>query len=308
MTPVEQGPVLFEHAAIIGFGNLGSSVARALRKSAAVGGLTASDLSADVLSRAKDLDLAERYETDPATAVQGADLVVICSPISSYAAILDAIGPALTEGAIVTDIGSVKRVVADIAEGRIPDGVRFVPGHPIAGSEKSGPEFGHEDLFDGRYWILTPGETTDRDAVERLTVLWGRCGAIVEEMAVDYHDKVLAMTSHLPHLIAYSIVGTAFDLQSSEQRDVIRFSAGGFRDFTRLAGSDPIMWRDVFLNNKEAVLEMLQRFGEDLSLLQRAIRWDDGDTLEKFFRETREVRRGVVEAKQDKPYPGADRD
>ena len=144
--------------------------------------------------------------------------------------------------------------------------------------------------------------------MERLTALWGRCGAIVEEMAVDYHDKVLAMTSHLPHLIAYSIVGTAFDLQSSEQRDVIRFSAGGFRDFTRLAGSDPIMWRDVFLNNKEAVLEMLQRFGEDLSLLQRAIRWDDCDTLEKFFRETREVRRGVVEAKQDKPYPGADGD
>jgi cyclohexadieny/prephenate dehydrogenase len=308
VTPVEQGPVLFQHATIIGFGNLGSSVARALRKSAAVGGLTASDLSADVLSRAKVLGLADRYEADPGAAVSGADLVVIASPISSYATVLDAIGPALAKGTIVTDVGSVKRAVADIAKGRIPDGVMFVPGHPIAGSEKSGPEFGHEDLFDGRYWILTPGETTDREAVDRLTLLWGRCGAIVEDMSVDYHDKVLAMTSHLPHLIAYSIVGTAFDLQSSEQRDVIRFSAGGFRDFTRLAGSDPIMWRDVFLNNKEAVLEMLQRFGEDLSLLQRAIRWDDGETLEKFFRETREVRRGVVEAKQDKPYPGADGD
>jgi cyclohexadieny/prephenate dehydrogenase len=308
VTPVEQGPALFQHATIIGFGNLGSSVARALRKATAVGGLTASDLSVDVLSRAKALGLAERYEVDPAAAVSGADLVVIASPISTYAAVLDTIAPHLAKGTIVTDVGSVKRAVADIVVDRVPDGVHFVPGHPIAGSEKSGPEFGHEDLFDGRYWILTPGEATDPAAVERLTVLWSRCGAIVEEMAVDYHDKVLAMTSHLPHLIAYSIVGTAFDLQSSEQRDVIRFSAGGFRDFTRLAGSDPIMWRDVFLNNKEAVLEMLQRFGEDLSLLQRAIRWDDGDTLETFFRETREVRRSVVEAKQDKPYPGSEAD
>lgn len=308
MTPVETGPILFERAAIIGFGNLGSSVARALRKAAAVRDITACDADGDVVSKARELDLADDYETDAARAVRDADLVILAAPISAYGPILKKIKAKLMPGAIVTDVGSVKAAVVELAEGKIPEGVSFVAGHPIAGSEKSGPEHGHPDLFDGRYWILTPTEETDPVAVTRLTVLWERCGAIVEQMDAAYHDRVLAMTSHLPHLIAYSIVGTAFDLESSEQQDVIRFSAGGFRDFTRLAGSDPIMWRDVFLNNREAILEILQRFGEDLSYLQRAIRWGEGDKLEALFSQTREVRREVIEAKQEKPYPEGEAD
>jgi cyclohexadieny/prephenate dehydrogenase len=308
MTPVETGPILFERAAIIGFGNLGSSVARALRKAAAVREITACDADGDVTAKARELDLADDYETDAARAVRDADLVILAAPISAYAPILKKIKTKMMPGAILTDVGSVKAAVVELAEGKIPDGVSFVAGHPIAGSEKSGPEHGHPDLFDGRYWILTPTEETDPVAITRLTVLWERCGAIVEQMDAAYHDRVLAMTSHLPHLIAYSIVGTAFDLESSEQKDVIRFSAGGFRDFTRLAGSDPIMWRDVFLNNREAILEILQRFGEDLSYLQRAIRWGEGDKLEALFSQTREVRSEVIDAKQEKPYPEGDAD
>ena len=185
----------------------------------------------------------------------------------------------------------------------VPVGVHFIPGHPIAGTEKSGPDAGSGALFEGRYWILTPLEGADPAPVARLAALWTACGAIVEELPAAYHDKVLAVTSHLPHLIAYTIVGTAFDLEGQEQRDVIRFSAGGFRDFTRIAGSNPIMWRDIFLNNREAVLEMLQRFSEDLSYLQRAIRWGEGDKLEELFTKTREIRRGVVEANQAQPFP-----
>ena len=261
------------------------------------------DRSGEALETTKISGLAHAVTDNPAEAVQGADLIAICTPISAYAAVLDAIKDSLEPGAVVTDVGSIKQTVIETIAGRLPAGVTFVPGHPIAGSEKSGPEFGHADLFDGRYWILTPTAETDPAAVAALTQLWTRCGAIVEEMAADYHDKVLAMTSHLPHLIAYTIVGTAFDLQGQEQRDVIRFSAGGFRDFTRLAGSDPTMWRDVFLNNKEAVLEMLQRFSEDLSYLQRAIRWGEGNKLFGLFERTREVRREVIEARQEKPYP-----
>jgi len=308
MSPVQTGERLFERAAIIGFGNLGSSVARALHRAEAVGGITAIDPSETVLKTARGLHLADRFATDPAAGVEGADLVVICAPISTYAPTLDAIGPHLAPGTIVTDIGSVKKAVIEAAKGRIPDGVHFIAGHPIAGSEKSGPEHGHGELFDGRYWILTPTDDTDPATEEKVRTLWTRCGAIVETMTAEYHDKVLAMTSHLPHLIAYTIVGTAFDLEGQEQRDVIRFSAGGFRDFTRLAGSDPTMWRDVFVNNKEAVLEMLQRFGEDLSYLQRAIRWGEGDKLHDLFSRTREVRREVIEVRQDKPYPEGESD
>jgi cyclohexadieny/prephenate dehydrogenase len=204
---------------------------------------------------------------------------------------------------VLTDIGSVKLAVVAAVTPHVPNGVHFVPGHPIAGTEKSGPDAGSGALFEGRYWILTPAEGTNPDAVARVSTLWARCGALVEELPAAYHDKVLAVTSHLPHLIAYTIVGTAFDLEGQEQRDVIRFSAGGFRDFTRIAGSNPIMWRDIFLNNREAVLEMLQRFSEDLSYLQRAIRWGEGDKLEELFTKTREVRRGVVEANQAQPFP-----
>lgn len=297
------GEPIFGTLAVIGIGNLGSSVARAVRKYGAVERVVAADLSAEALERARSLNLADAYVEQPSKAVAEADIVVLCTPLGAFGAIAQAMAPHLKPGAVVTDVGSVKGAVIAAAGPHIPAGVAFVPGHPIAGTEKSGPDAGSSDLFVGRYWILTPDETTDPDAVAKVTKLWTRCGALVEEMKADYHDKVLAVTSHLPHLIAYTIVGTAFDLEGQEKQDVIRFSAGGFRDFTRIAGSSPIMWRDIFLNNREAVLEMLQRFSEDLTYLQRAIRWGEGDKLQELFTRTREVRRGVIEAKQDKPFP-----
>ncbi len=301
-TDRDSGP-LVGRLAIIGIGNLGSSIARAVRKYAAIESVVAADLSGEALRRAEALGLADAYHEAPSQAVAGADVVVICTPIGTYGAIAKAMAPHLKPGAIVTDVGSVKSAVVAAVSPHLHEGVSFVPGHPIAGTEKSGPDAGSADLFVGRYWVLTPEHDTDAEAVETVRGLWERCGAIVEEMGAEYHDKVLAVTSHLPHLIAYTIVGTAFDLEGQEQRDVIRFSAGGFRDFTRIAGSNPIMWRDVFLNNREAVLEMLQRFNEDLTYLQRAIRWGEGDKLQDLFSRTREVRQGVIEAKQDKPFP-----
>jgi cyclohexadieny/prephenate dehydrogenase len=207
----------------------------------------------------------------------------------------------LKPGCVVSDVGSVKRAtIADMSL-HIPDDVHLVPGHPIAGTEQSGPESGFAELFEGRYWLLTPVHETARKATQSIRNLFEGIGAMVEEMDPDYHDKVLAITSHLPHLIAYTIVGTADDLEDQTQADVIRFSASGFRDFTRIAGSNPIMWRDIFLNNREAVLEMLQRFSEDLTALQRAIRWGEARTLEDLFTRTREIRRGVIDAKQEIP-------
>ena len=295
--------ILFDRIALIGIGNLGSSIARAVRSRGLAGSVVAADQSAEARARAAELDLADGFFADPADAARGADVVVICTPIGTYGAIAEAIAPHLKPGAVLTDIGSVKQAVIAAVLPHVPAGVHFVPGHPIAGTEKSGPDAGSGALFEGRYWILTPLEGADPAPVARLAALWTACGAIVEELPAAYHDKVLAVTSHLPHLIAYTIVGTAFDLEGQEQRDVIRFSAGGFRDFTRIAGSNPIMWRDIFLNNREAVLEMLQRFSEDLSYLQRAIRWGEGDKLEELFTKTREIRRGVVEANQAQPFP-----
>ncbi|MDF1794017.1 MAG: prephenate/arogenate dehydrogenase family protein [Thalassobaculaceae bacterium] len=299
----DTGAPIFETLAVIGIGNLGSSVARAVRKYGAVRRVIAADLSEDALARAKELKLADAYFEAPSKAVAEADIVVLCTPLGAFGAIAKAMAPHLKPGAVVTDVGSVKGAVIAAAAPHLPQTVSFVPGHPIAGTEKSGPDAGSSDLFVGRYWILTPEDGTDREAVAKVTALWTRCGALVEEMKAEYHDKVLAVTSHLPHLIAYTIVGTAIDMEGQEQQDVIRFSAGGFRDFTRIAGSSPIMWRDIFLNNREAVLEMLQRFSEDLTYLQRAIRWGEGDKLQELFTRTREVRRGVIEAKQDKPFP-----
>ena len=300
---LSDGDPVFDRLAVIGIGNLGSSITRAVRKYGGVRSVVAADLSAEALGRARELGLADAFHEAPSKAVADADIVVICTPIGTYGAIAKAMAPHLKPGAVVTDVGSVKGTVMEAVAPHLPAGVSFVPGHPIAGTEKSGPDAGSADLFVGRYWVLTPSGETDRAAVERVHALWERCGAIVEEMDADYHDKVLAVTSHLPHLIAYTIVGTAFDLEGQEQQDVIRFSAGGFRDFTRIAGSNPIMWRDVFLNNREAVLEMLQRFNEDLTYLQRAIRWGEGEKLQDLFTRTREIRQGVVEAKQDKPFP-----
>lgn len=296
---MSDGEFLYERVALIGIGLIGSSIARALRKSGHVGTIAIADLSKEARGKAEELGLADAYFESPREAVAEADLVVLCTPVGTNGAIAEGIAPYLKTGAVVTDVGSVKAAVAEAVAPHIPEHAHFIPGHPLAGTEKSGPENGFAELFEGRYWLLTPSSGTDEDEVERLSKLWRGCGAIVESMDVDYHDKVLAITSHLPHLIAYTIVGTAFDLEEQEKQDVIRFSATGFRDFTRLAGSNPIMWRDVCLNNREAILEMLQRFSEDLSYLQRAIRWGEGDKLQELFTSTREIRRGVIEAKQD---------
>lgn len=306
MTEETSSAARFERVALVGIGHIGSSLARALKRdSDLIGHLAISDLDATARATAEKLGLADSVHEEPADAVAGADLVVLCTPIGTYRAISKALAPHLKPGCVISDVGSVKRApIRDMAP-NLPDTVHFVPGHPIAGTEHSGPESGFAELFEGRYWLLTPLEGTDPVVVARLRRLYEAIGALVEEMEPDYHDKVLAVTSHVPHLIAYTIVGTAVDLEGHLQNDVIRFSAGGFRDFTRIAGSNPIMWRDIFLNNREAVLEILQRFTEDLTALQRAIRWGEGQTLQDLFTRTRAIRRGVIEARQEVP-PSAD--
>jgi cyclohexadieny/prephenate dehydrogenase len=250
------------------------------------------------LATVRRLELADETTDDPATAAAGADLVVIATPLSAYAEIGRRIAPALQPGAIVTDVGSVKQAVIRDLQPHLPPGVHFVPGHPVAGTEHSGPESGFAELFHGRWCILIDLPETAPDAVTRVERMWEQFGMRVVTMSADHHDKVLAVTSHLPHLIAYTIVGTATDLEDSLKSEVIEFSASGFRDFTRIAASDPVMWRDIFLNNREAVLEILQRFNEDLTALQRAIRWGEGDKLQELFTRTRAVRRSIIEAKQ----------
>ena len=293
---------VFQSITLIGIGLIGSSIARAVKKrNDLVQTVTLTDVNAEVRQKAKAIGLGDHVVDDVTVAVKDADCVILCTPIGNYAEIMQNISNHLKSGCIVSDVGSVKRApIADMAP-HIPNGVHLVPGHPIAGTEQSGPESGFAELFEGRYWLLTPGHETERDATQRMRNLFEGIGAMVEEMDPDYHDKVLAITSHLPHLIAYTIVGTADDLEDQTQADVIRFSASGFRDFTRIAGSNPIMWRDIFLNNREAVLEMLQRFSEDLTALQRAIRWGEAQTLEDLFTRTREIRRGVIDAKQEIP-------
>ncbi|MEK7246725.1 MAG: prephenate/arogenate dehydrogenase family protein, partial [Pseudomonadota bacterium] len=250
------------------------------------------------LDAAIRLGLADSIFLDPAEAAREADLVMICTPMSAYAEIARAIAPALRAGAIVSDVGSVKSPVARDIGPALPKGVHLVPGHPIAGTEYSGPEAGFAELFEGRWCILTPDAKTDKSAVEKVAELWRRAGSTIAVMDAEHHDRVLAITSHLPHLIAYTIVDTAAQLEQDVQGEVIKFSASGFRDFTRIAASDPVMWRDIFLANREAVLEILQRFNEDLTALQRAIRHGDGAHLEKTFRRTRAIRKGVIDAKQ----------
>jgi cyclohexadieny/prephenate dehydrogenase len=289
---------LFRRAALIGIGLIGSSLARAMVKHGLVGEIAIATRSQATLDKARSLHLGVSYSLDPAEAVVGADLVVIGTPLGAYAEIAERIGPLLEPGVIVSDVGSVKQaVIRDVAP-HLPDGVHFVPGHPIAGTEHSGPEAGFAELFEDRWCVLTPPPGCNAQAVEKVTSLWRSVGSSVQTMDAGHHDKVLAITSHLPHIIAYTIVGTAADLEASDRAEVIKFSASGFRDFTRIAASDPIMWRDIFLNNREPVLEMLQRFSEDLTAIQRAIRWGEGEELEARFRRTRAIRRGVVEAHQ----------
>ena len=295
--PAPEAP-LFDKVALIGVGLIGSSLAHVLRRKGLAGRIAGCAQSQASRDKIMELGLADSVHAEAGQAVEDADLVVICTPIGTYARIAEAIAPKLKRGAIVTDVGSVKQAVIRDLGAPLPEGVHFVPGHPIAGTEHSGPAAGFAELFERRWCILTPPPGTDEQAVERVAALWRACGSEVEIMEAGHHDKVLAMTSHLPHIIAYTIVGTATDLETSTQAEVVKFSAGGFRDFTRIAGSNPIMWRDVFLNNREAVLEILQRFSEDLTALQRAIRWGEGETLESLFRRTRKIRDEVVEAHQ----------
>jgi len=290
--------VSFERVALIGIGLIGSSLARVLRRDFPATTIIACARRPETLAAARRLDIADETTDDPAAAVAGADLVVVATPLSAYAEIGRRIAPALRPDAIVTDVGSVKAAAVRDLGPHIPPGVHFVPGHPVAGTEHSGPEAGFAELFRDRWCILTPLPETAPEAVARITALWGSAGMRVTTMDPAHHDKVLAMTSHLPHLIAYTIVGTATDLEDSLKSEVIAFSAGGFRDFTRIAASDPVMWRDIFLDNREAVLEMLQRFSEDLTALQRAIRWGEGDVLFERFARTRAIRRSIIEAKQ----------
>lgn len=290
--------IYFEKVALIGIGLIGSSLARVMREQKLAGEIVACARRDDTRRRAVELGLVQAAYADPAQAVTDADLVILCTPVSSYGALVKAFAPQLKPGAILSDVGSVKQgVIADVTP-QLPAGVAFVPAHPIAGSEQSGPEAGFASLFSNRWCILTPTADTPEPARDKVRAFWEACGSQVELMSPARHDRVLAITSHLPHLIAYTIVGTATDLEQDDQADVIKFSASGFRDFTRLAASDPVMWRDVFLANQTAVLETLQRFTEDLTALQRAIRRGEGDSLQNLFTRTRTIRRGIIEAGQ----------
>jgi cyclohexadieny/prephenate dehydrogenase len=288
----------FERVAFIGIGHIGSSLARVIIRDKLAGTITACAHRAETLETVKRLKLADAVTSDPAAAVKDADLVVVATPLSAYAEVGKAIAPALKKGAIVTDVGSVKTLVLREFMPLLPQGVHLVPGHPVAGTENSGPESGFAEVFRDRWCILTPVPGGDAAALDKITRLWQSAGMQVVTMDAEHHDMVLAITSHLPHLIAYTIVGTATDLEDTLKSEVIKFSASGFRDFTRIAASDPVMWRDIFLNNREAVLAVLQRFNEDLTALQRAIRWGEGDKLQDLFTRTRAIRRSIIEAKQ----------
>ena len=294
---------LFQRVALIGIGLIGSSLAHAMRKKNLAGEITGYARSEPTRAKALELGLVDQIFQTAADAASGADLVILCSPVGTYGALAEEIAPVLKPGAILTDVGSVKGAVVRDVLPHVPKDVHFIPGHPIAGTEQSGPESGFAELFINRWCILTPLPDADADAVERLATFWRACGSNVETMTPEHHDLVLAITSHLPHLIAYNIVSTAADLEEVTSSEVIKYSAGGFRDFTRIAASDPTMWRDVFLNNKDAVLEMLGRFSEDLSALQRAIRWGDGDTLFNIFTRSRQIRRSIIAAGQDTAAP-----
>jgi cyclohexadieny/prephenate dehydrogenase len=289
---------LFERVALIGIGLIGSSLARAMRRHKLAGHIAGHAQSARTRDKALALGLVDSIHADAPAAVAGADLVVVCTPLGAYAAIGAAIGPHLKPGSILTDVGSVKQAVIRDLGPHVPEHVHFVPGHPVAGTEHSGPESGFAELFQGRWCILTPPAGTDDKAVEKLAEMWRRCGSMIEIMEAAHHDQVLAITSHLPHLIAYCIVGTVTGVEEATQKEAVKLSASGFRDFTRIAASDPVMWRDVFLNNREAVLEMLGRFSEDLAALQRNIRWGEGDKLQDLFTRTRAIRKGIIDAKQ----------
>lgn len=294
---------IFEELAIIGVGLIGSSIARVARRRNAARRIILADQSITTLERAKALGLGDVVTDDAARAVRNADCVILCVPVGAYEAVARVIAPALGPGTIISDVGSVKGAVISSLQPLLPTHARLVPGHPVAGTEQSGPDAGFASLFINRWCILTPPDGTDEGAVKKVRALWDAFGSHVEIMSAAHHDLVLAITSHVPHLIAYNIVGTAADLAEVTESEVIKFSAGGFRDFTRIAASDPTMWRDVFLHNKDAVLEMLGRFNEDLTALQRMIRRSDGDGLFALFTRTRAIRLGIVAEGQETAAP-----
>ena len=295
----DMGSLAFERVTLIGIGLIGSSIARDLKEHGMAGHVTISTRSAETLARAEELGLGDAYVQSAAEAVEGADLVIVSVPVGASGSVAAEIAAHLKPGCIVTDVGSTKASVIAQMRPHMPDTVHFIPGHPIDGTEKSGPDAGFAGLFKGRWCILTPLPGTDPAALSALRTFWQSLGSMVDEMEPLHHDKVLAIVSHLPHIIAYNIVGTADDLETVTESEVIKYSASGFRDFTRLAASDPTMWRDVCLHNRDALLEMLARFSEDLAYLQRAIRWGEGDKLFELFTRTREISRSIVQAGQD---------
>jgi len=292
----------FARVSIIGLGLIGSSVARAVKAAMPEVRVTGFDADPEVRERSRDLGFCDDVADTVGIAVINAGLVILCVPVGAMGPVAETIAADLPTDAIVSDVGSCKQSVAEALAAALPQAT-IIPAHPVAGTEKSGPDAGFATLFKGRWCILTPPADAPEAAIEALSSFWQRLGADVEIMDARHHDLVLAVTSHLPHLIAYTIVGTADDLEEVTQSEVIKYSAGGFRDFTRIAASDPVMWRDVFLNNKDAVLEMLQRFSEDLTALQRAIRYGKGDDLEALFARTRDIRRSIVEQGQDDDAP-----
>jgi len=290
---------LFKRLALIGIGLIGSSVARiAMERKDIAAEVVVNARTQKTLDRVMELGIAHRVESDPAKAVEGADCVMLCAPVGAFADIAAAIGPALAPGCVLTDVGSTKQsVIRDVAP-FVPAGVHFVPAHPVAGTEYSGPDSGFTTLFQGRWTLVTPPPAADETAVEKVEELWRRCGSLVERMEPGHHDRVLAIVSHLPHLIAFTICGTASSLEGETQREVLQFAASGFRDFTRIAASDPTMWRDIFLNNREALLEMLARFMEDAQAMSRAVRWGDEDYIVQRIEAGRKIRRSLIEMKQ----------
>ena len=296
-------PPLFRRLALIGVGLIGSSLARiAMERGDLAGEVVVNARTQRTLDRVMELGIAHRTEIDPARAVAGADCVILCAPVGAYAGIAAAIAPHLAPGCIVSDVGSTKvSVIRDVGP-LLPPGVQFVPAHPMAGTEFSGPDAGFTTLFEGRWVLITPVPGTTPEAVERIAELWRRCGSMIEMMEPGHHDRVVAIVSHLPHLLAFTICGTADDLEEqggdASRAEVLKFAAAGFRDFTRIAASDPVMWRDVFLNNREALLEMLARFMEDAQAMARAVRWGDGAYIEDRIERGRAIRRGLIEAKQ----------
>ncbi len=294
---------LVDRLAVVGLGLIGSSIARAARARGVARTIACIDRDSEVIERVRELGLGDEVTADLGAGVADADLVILCIPVGSFASVAEIVGPRLKPGAILSDTGSVKGSVIAQVQPHLPAGVHLVPAHPVAGTEYSGPDAGFATLFERRWCILTPPEGADPAAIALVEAFWAAMGAAVEVMSAEHHDLVLAITSHVPHLIAYNIVGTAADLETVTQSEVIKFSAGGFRDFTRIAASDPTMWRDVFLHNKGAVLEMLGRLNEDIAILSRAIRWGDGDALFDLFTRTRDIRRGIISEGQETAEP-----